>query len=149
MRWRRVEPLQDVSALLMTGAEAPRRLAGAMAAKPALLRALPVAFGEDWAAIFASPAIEEDALLPRLADTMALYEAVAGIWLPVGVVPAIPDHAKAAVLRAMLEREGVAAPAILVPRAPGGKDAAADLYVIGETMPFDRSALGGGLDRAA
>jgi hypothetical protein len=143
MRWALLEPVQPVSALLATGEEAPQRVAAAMTGKSALLRVLPFAYGADWAAIFATPTdeagVEEERLLPHLPGMMPLYEAAAGIWLPVGIAPAVPDHAKSAVLLGMLDQNEIAPPVILVPRRPGKEDAAADAYLIGETHAFDHS----------
>src|SRR4051812_14372650 len=142
MRWAWLERVQPVSALLATGAEAPQRLAAAMAAKPGSLRALPFAYGAGWATIFAGSADERQdeaaGLLPHLPGTTPLYEAVAGIWLPVGVGIAAPCHVQAQLLQAMLERHALAAPAIIVPRRPGEDDAEADVYVIGKTIALDR-----------
>jgi len=153
MRWARLERVQPVSALLATGADAPRRLAAAMAAKPGALRALPFAYGADWAAIFAGSTDEGqdgEALLPHLPGTTPLHEIVPGVWLPVGVGLAVPGHVRAQLLQAMLDRHALAPPAIIVPRRPGEEDTEADVYVIGETVALDRLHFGiDGLGHAA
>lgn len=148
MRWRRTDPVQTVGALIATGERAVARVAAAMAAKPAAFRALPVEHGEDWIVLFAGAvrlddAAEPDPLLPRLAGTIALYAAGEGWWLPVGVALAAPDAMHAPLMRAMAEKSGVAAPAVIVPRLSAGVTASdeADVYPIRHPVPFDRSAL--------
>lgn len=138
MRWRRVDRVQPVSALIATGPGAPALLASAMAGKAAILRALPVAHGRDWAAIFSAPAgasgADADALLPSLPGTTALYEAAKSIWLPVGVALDVPAHLNDALLNTLFDEHRLKPPAIIVPRFAGTEEASgeADLY------PFDR-----------
>lgn len=146
MRWAVLERVQPVSALLATGTDAPHRLAAAMAGKPGPLRALPFAYGADWATIFAGPGSEEPdetaRLLPRLPGTIPLYEIAARLWLPVGVGIAAPGHVQPQLLQAMLARHALTPPAIIVPRWPGEEDTAADAYAVGETIAFDRLRFG-------
>jgi hypothetical protein len=81
-------------------------------------------------------------LLPRLDDTQPLYEAVPGLWLPIGVALAVPDHLRDRLTRAMCRQGQVEAPAIIVPRFGSATDTdVADAYVIGKPIAFHRSAL--------
>lgn len=140
MRWRRADPVQTVGALLLRGPGAARRLDEGMAGKPAALRALPVARGQDWAALFARPAGEGEAILPRLAGALPLHEASPGWWLPVGWLLAAPAHVQPDLWRAMALHYGVAPPAVVVPRAEDESAASADLYLIRHLAPFAREA---------
>lgn len=116
MHWRRVDRVQAVGALLLTGAEAPERLAESLAGKPAFLRDLPQAIGEDWAALFARPLPgEEQPMLPRLPGALALYEARPGWWFPVGSELAVPQGVQDELLQAFAQNTGLAPPLIVVP----------------------------------
>lgn len=117
MHWRRVDRVQAVGALLLTGTEAPRRLAEGLAGKPAFMRDLPTAIGENWAALFARPLPgEEQPALPRLPGARALYQARPGWWFPVGSELAVPQGVQDELLRAFAVRSGLAPPLIVVPR---------------------------------
>lgn len=117
MHWRRVDRVQAVGALLLTGTDAPARLTEALAGKPAFLRDLPRAMGEGWAALFARalPGEEQPALL-RLPGALALYEARPGWWFAVGSELAVPPGVQDELLRAFGQSVGLAPPLIVVPR---------------------------------
>lgn len=131
MHWRRADPVQEVDALILTGADAPRRLAEALAGKPAAFQALKMVRGAEWAAIFAGE-LDGVPVLPRVAGAIALYRVAPGWWLPVGVAVEAPAHAQGALFAALGDWFGVVAPAILVPRfADGDVTDAADAYPVG------------------
>ncbi len=132
MRWIRTDPVQTVGAVLVRGPGAVEGLNRAMNGKPAALRALPFARGEDWAVLFA-----QDGALPRLAEAMPLYEASPGWWLPVGWALAAPDHMQPALWQAIGEHYGLTPPAIV---APIGESNEADLYLVRHLAPFAREA---------
>ncbi|MDQ0465007.1 hypothetical protein QO010_002791 [Caulobacter ginsengisoli] len=137
MRWVRTDPVQTVGAVLVRGPGAVEGLNRAMAGKPAALRSLPFARGEDWAALFARPDGENEPVLPRLAGAVPLYEALPGWWLPVGWALAAPDHVQPVLWQAIGEHYGLAPPAIVVPREEGDE---ADLYLVRHLAPFAREA---------
>lgn len=117
MRWRRVDPVHAVDALLLIGTEAPRRLAEGLAGKPAFMRGLPTAIGENWAALFARPLPDEELpALPRLPGARALYQALPGWWFPVGSELSVPQGLQAELLRAFASVSSLAPPLIVVPR---------------------------------
>lgn len=132
MHWRRVDPVQAVDALLLTGEDAGERLADSLAGKPAFVRGLPVAVGENWAAIFARPLPGEDQpALPRLPMACPLYRAQPGWWFAVGSELAAPPAVQAELLQHFAGEAGLAPPLIIVPRfgdAQTSRDV--DLYQI-------------------
>lgn len=150
MRWRRVDRVQAVRALIATGPDAPARLGLAMAGKAAILRALPFAHGPGWAAIFSAPSDESgpdsDCLLPSLPGTTALYEAAKSIWLPVGVALDVPAHLIDPLLNALLDENRTKPPAIIVPRFAETEEHSdeADLYLLSRTERFEDSRIGAG-----
>lgn len=139
MRWRRCDPVQDVSALIVRGVDAASRLARALASRNDVLGALAVEHGERWAAVLSGA----DAMLPRITGALALYEASPGRWLPVGVELDVPRHARDPLWGALVERSGLRSGVIVVPRFVDDEEtsAAVDLYPIGQSLPFRLSAL--------
>lgn len=138
MHWHRVDPVQAVDALLLEGADAPVRLAALLASKPPAVRDLPVAFGEDWAAIFAQPVLDEsERILPRITGAQALYRAAEGWWFPVGCELAIPRHAQAELLAHFAQVRDLAPPLIAIPRfGPDGLAVSADILPIRRLAPL-------------
>lgn len=144
MQWRRVNPVQTVGALIATRDEAVDALAATMSRKSGLFQSLMVEHGDGWAAIFGAriPG-EQDILIPHLAGVTSLYELAPGMWFPVGVVMAAPDHARDALMRAIFDHYRVTPPAIVVPRFRLADDQTgeADLYLIRNPVAFHNSAL--------
>ncbi|HEX8669744.1 MAG TPA: hypothetical protein VF727_15370 [Allosphingosinicella sp.] len=142
MHWRRLDPVQPVGALIAVGHDAPARIEAAMAGKSRLLHACPSARGEEWIVLFAVPApsqsAEAEALLPRLEGATPLYPLFAGLWLPVGTAPAVPDHVTEPLMDALLSRHAVSRPAVLVPRFEGAVEQTrqAALYAVGQPRPI-------------
>jgi len=144
MHWRRTDPVQSVGGLLVTGPGAADRLADAMIRKSALLQALPVEHGEDWAAVFAGPVGQDaDVVLPRIDGSTPIYASGEGWWLPVGVEVDAPEPARAALWRAMGDHWGVRPPAIVVPKLTEGviRSREADLFLVREPIPFAKTVL--------
>lgn len=145
MRWRRTDPVQDVVAMILTGPDAPDRLASALAAKSALFRSLPVEHGADWSAVFAAP-LEGDggeSIVPRIPGATALYLAARDCWLPVGVVLDAPDHAAPDLWRRLREQPSIGAPMIVIPRFDtAGMTAQADVYIVRRPIPLDALQAG-------
>lgn len=137
MRWRRTDAVQEVDALLLTGADAAERLHATLGRRPALYGALTFVAGADWAALFAAPMVEErEAVLPRVAGTTALYRAAPGWWFPVGTALAVPDHAREDLLAALAAREGIgSARVIAIPSFAGETSAEVDLYHARDAVP--------------
>lgn len=145
MRWRRVDPVQTIDAALILGANAADRLRAAIA-RSLLFRALRVAHGEDWAAVFAGevagPGGTREAILPRIPGAVPLYQAAPDWWLPAGVVVDAPAHVEATLWRAMAASRHIQPPAIVAPRFDAdGTSGEADLYVARQAVPFERSSL--------
>ncbi len=132
MRWRQVDPVQPVDALLIVGEDAPRRLIDSLANKPAFLRNLPMAIGEDWAALFARPLPEEDQpALPRLLGSCPLYQALPGWWFPVGSALSTPSVVQPDLLHAMAREARISPPIIVVPEfGPSELSRDVDLYPV-------------------
>lgn len=142
MRWYRTDPVQEVGALLLTGAQADARLAAALARRAGTLDALRVAHGLDWAVVFGAPlAGEADLLLPWLADAIGLYMAAKDWWFPVGSWLDVPEQHRLAVLQALADVNGIAPPAIVLPRFVGEVSTEVDLYPIGHSVQFRESIL--------
>lgn len=124
--------------MIVLGRDAASRLSRALAARATVLGGLAVEHGEDWAAVVS----RGDAMLPRIAKAVALYEAATGWWFPVGTELAVPPHARDALLTALAERNAIQSAVIVVPRFdPNNDSAAADLYPIGTALPFHASGL--------
>ncbi len=144
MTWRRTDPVQEVGALLAVGPGAAARVATEMAGRPAVLRALEVARGDDWIVVFAGalsdPTAAGETVLPRLAGAIPLYEESPGWWLPVGVEMTAPTHVHAALRKAMARDNDFDAPVVVVPRLDGADAEAADVYPVGRRTPLATSA---------
>lgn len=120
MDWHKVDPVQEVTALLLTVPEAAQQLDALLAGKPQFLRQLPRANGEGWAAVFARPIAGENApMLPNIPRALALYEVQAGWWFPTGTRLDVPDTARGELLQAFASDAGFVPPAIVVPRFDG------------------------------
>lgn len=143
MKWRRTDPVQNVGASIVRGADAHGRLAAALSRRPAAFGALMVAQGDAWAAVFgAPPAGESEVVLPRVPGATHLYEVERGWWFPVGLVLDVPDRHAAALLQALATPHGIRPPAILLPHS--GTDAgrgAVDLFPTDEAVRFAQSPL--------
>lgn len=131
MRWRRVDPVQHIGALMMTGPAAPDRLAAALARKAALFRTLPDEQGDDWAVLFATG----EGLLPRIEGAVPLHEAAPGCWLPVGIVVDAPDHVLPSLWKMLADSHDVRPPFVVLPdlNDPG----AGEVYLIRDPAPLD------------
>ena len=144
MQWRRVDPVQTVGALIATRDEAVDALAAAMSRKSGLFQSLMIEHGDGWAAIFGAriPG-EQDLLIPHLAGATSLYELAPGMWFPVGVAMAAPDHTLDALMRAIFDHYRATPPAIIVPRfgPTGDQTDEADLYLIRNPVAFHHSSL--------
>lgn len=142
MRWRRTDPVQAISALLLTGPDAAHRLGTAMAAKSTLFHRLRVAHGDDWAAVLGAPLFgEAEIVLPRIDGATALYEAPRSWWMPVGLVLDLPERLHDLLLMGLAKARGFAPPAILVPSGEGEGDAV-HVYPVGGALCFSDSELG-------
>lgn len=150
MRWRRTDPVQEVGAAILIAPDAADAVTRALAGRPALRGALPVQFGDGWAAVFAAPLADGppgDRLLPRLPAATPLHEAAPGWWLPVGVRLDGPDHAAPALWQGLAAAGGAQPPAIVIPRFQAGETASAeaDLYLVPDPAPLAAPA-GAGAD---
>lgn len=140
MHWRRVPPVQDVGAQIVTGPDAVMQVRARLAAKSILFSELQVDHGDDWVALFAVPLVDEaggtDAILPDIGAT-PLYEEAPGWWLPVGMEIGAPEPARASLRDALMVAHHVQVPLIVVPLFDGEASLSrrADLYAIGKTMP--------------
>jgi hypothetical protein len=142
MRWYRTDPVQEVGALLVTGAQADVRLAAALARRVTTLGALRVAHGLDWSVVFGAPlAGEADLVLPWLPDAIGLYTAATDWWFPVGSRLDVPERHRLAALQALADANGIAPPAIVLPRLVGEVATEVDLYPIGQSVRFRESIL--------
>lgn len=147
MHWRRTDPVQEVTALLLVEPGAARRLAQVMAGKPQAFRKLAIESGEGWSVIFGAPLIgasgASEVILPRVPGAAPLHEAAAGWWLPAGVVLDAPTHAHDALWQAIAGQAAAAPPIVVAPRFPDEalRTAEADLYPIRYARPPARSRL--------
>ncbi|WP_299192130.1 hypothetical protein [uncultured Erythrobacter sp.] len=89
----------------------------ALEGKSPLIRSLPAARGDGWAAIFAGTLPgTSDPIVPRIAGALSLYQAQPGWYFPVGSELAVPDDMKAQLLGRLAQETGFRSPAIIVPR---------------------------------
>lgn len=143
MKWRRVEPVQSVDALLINEADAPAHMAMKLASKPEAIRTLPVVLGEHWAAIFARPQPgESEGILPHLTGATALYRVAEGWWFPVGCALDVPEHAFAELLVCFAKERNFKPPVIIVPQfGPDDLARSADVYLVHRPTPLTRRQI--------
>jgi hypothetical protein len=140
MHWRRVAPVQNVGAQIVTGRGAVEQVRERLAGKSRLFSELQIDHGDDWIAVFAVPLADEsggaDTILPDLGG-ISLYEEAPGWWLPVGVEAGAPEHARGSLRDALLAVHDVRMPVILVPRFDGDatRSTQAALYAVGKPVP--------------
>jgi hypothetical protein len=134
MQWRRIDPVQQVGALLAVGTDAVVQAENRLASKSPLFQQMKQAKGRDWLAYFAIriPSVdgEYEFALPHIVDMQPLYEETAGWWLPVGTEMAIAETLRPELRRAICKEKKLKPPFILIPRfAPNESIAyAADVY---------------------
>ena len=136
MRWRRVDPVQPVAALFVSGEVAVAQAEAALATKSALFQTMKQVRGADWLVWFATRLPSDDgeaeAILPSVPGMQPLYEDAPGWWLPVGMALDVPDTLSAELRTALCVARHVKPPFLLIPRFVGRADHAetADLYVL-------------------
>jgi hypothetical protein len=134
MRWRRVDPVQPVAALFVSGETEVAQAEAALGTKSALFQTMKQVRGSDWLVWFATRLPSDDgvaeAILPSVPGMQPLYEDAPGWWLPVGMALDVPDTLSAELRAALCIARNVRPPFLLVPRFENGADHAseADLY---------------------
>ena len=134
MHWRRVDPLQPVSALLAIGGDAVAEAKARLAVKSALFQSMRRVEGDGWMVLFAAQvgddtAGETVAVLPSIPAMIPLYEDAPGWWLPVGTALAAPEPLRAELREALSQARGFRPPVVVVPRFDDAPAAhCADVY---------------------
>ena len=136
MHWRRVDPVQQVGALLLTGADACDAALVDLARRKGHFSHLDVVTGSGWLALVPSAAITvgtppRDLVLPFWTGATSLYYRLQDVWLAVGWECGVPPHVEPTLLRSMLARDSIASAVIVVPSAGTAQTTrCADLYVL-------------------
>ncbi len=138
MIWIFGERVQSADALLFDRRPQSSDLLAQFKTKPRAFLDCDYAFGEDWAAVFATP-IDGEAMLPNLSGSQPLYKAYDRIYLPVGVTLGMGPTAASDYLQVLLETHAPLHQDVIILPADNKdhpKDhPEADLYIIEERLP--------------
>lgn len=129
MIWKTTERVQTTDALFLNPRPEITDLMEAFAQKPRAFMDCEYAFGQDWSVVLAAR-LNDEIILPRLENSIALYTAYPGIRLPVGVILNMPENAARDYAKDIRSKHAINDEDLIIIPETDVAQPASDLYIV-------------------